>query len=170
MKCTVCKVKLERQKYEGVTISVCPDCKGALVPRQRMKNIQTRRTKDNQDLVKEYVEAAEDTLANIDCPECYRTMWKHKRKLGSQYFYMDTCKKCDVFWLDKGEIAKVQIAYQQSVSGMEANQFQERWRNLSDESRAEINQRISELGQPSFGEEVIRDEQFLGLLCFWYLD
>lgn len=147
MKCPNCKVKLERTQYEGVNIETCGQCKGSLVRKAKETAIKNRREKTKDDLLSELVASdGADTTEKIRCPRCLSNMQKRTVKLGDQDgFITDTCKKCELVWLDEGEIAKVQIAFEFSVVGQQQHRFQDRLKNMTPEEKQIYEDRIASL-------------------------
>ncbi len=145
MLCPICAVRLERSKYENLGIRVCPRCHGILVRKNRLEVIRNRREKTPDQLVKEIAEAGEDSMQRLRCPECRVTMRKERRRLGPSEFWIDVCTKCEWIWLDPGELAKLQLAFELSEQGAEREQMRQRLANMTPEEREELQQRIDRL-------------------------
>lgn len=159
MKCPACKLKLRRIQYEGLFIRQCDSCRGHLVTLSRLKSIQARRRNSENDLLDEVVNEGSDTIEKLRCPACLRRMEKRKKQMGSVHFFIDRCGDCDHLWLDKGELAKMQVIYEYSEKGEEAERFRQRLANMSAEDKAAMEQRIA-----SLPEEQISREIAIGLL------
>jgi len=154
MKCPTCKFKLDRIQYEGLNIRQCNKCHGHLVTRSRLKSIQARRRHSENDLLNEVVNEGTDTTDKLRCPACLRRMEKQKRKIGSLDFYIDRCRDCDHLWLDKGELAKLQVAFEYSEKGEEAERFRQRLANMSAVEKAAFQRRVDSLPETPIASEI----------------
>lgn len=115
-----------------------------LLDKTRASRIEKRVNKDVQTLVKE-VEASEapDLKGKIRCPACRNRM---KKVLLEEFdFNVDECSNCDKAWFDGGELAKIQLAFESEEQTVELNRMRERLRSMSDEERAEYEERIANL-------------------------
>jgi Zn-finger nucleic acid-binding protein len=157
MKCPVCETKLSRIQYEGLNIRECESCRGTLLKFNRLKAIETRRQHSEEELLEQVSTEGEDTLSKINCPECFRTMDKRKKKVGPWEFAVDRCQKCRYVWLDAGELAKMQIIFEFSDQGEEAERFKQRLTNMSPEDKAALDERIANLPEENITREIIFD-------------
>lgn len=155
MKCPVCKVKLTRKKYEDVAIHQCESCHGNLLKFNRLKQIETRRDKNEQELMDELVNAAEDNSQKIRCSNCMSNMEKRRKQIGPWDFTIDRCNKCQLIWLDAGELAKMQVVFESSEKGEEAERFRQRLKNMMPTEKAEYEERIANLPEENFAMDVI---------------
>ena len=138
MNCPSCKLKLQRIQYEGLNIRQCGECRGHLVTFSRLKSIQARRRNSENDLLDEVVEEGVDTLDKLRCPTCLRRMEKRTKRMGTLQFLIDQCRDCEHLWLDKGELAKLQVIYQYSEKGEEAERFRQRLATMSSQEKADF--------------------------------
>ena len=122
LRCPVCDIPLCRITYEGVTVSLCPDCRGALVHDARLATIKRRR--DRRWSARERRALAEAALAadqrgRVECPRCLGPMAKTAVHLGSsgKAFHLDHCRACNVYWFDRGELALAQMIYEGERNG-----------------------------------------------------
>lgn len=146
MNCPVCKSELTAAKYENVPVKVCGTCEGHLVRVTRLGAIKTRREKTDDDFLLELsTPHGTDSKDPIFCPSCSRRMTKRRQVIGVQRFYIDECKKCDYVWLDAGELAKIQLHYEESEQGKEMLRFHDRLADMSPQERAELDERIAKL-------------------------
>ncbi|RMF40625.1 MAG: hypothetical protein D6753_11345 [Planctomycetota bacterium] len=145
MLCPKCAVRLERSKYEDLGIRVCPQCHGMLVRKNRLEVIRNRRDKSPEQLVHEIAEGGEDSMQRLRCPECRVTMRKERHHLGPSEFWIDVCTKCELVWLDPGELAKLQLAFELSEQGAERAQLRQRLANMTPEEQQELQERIAQL-------------------------
>ena len=147
MKCPVCKSeKLVNTQYESVPVKSCAVCEGQLVRTSRLTAIKTKREKSDEEFLNELASPnANDTEKVIFCPSCLRRMTRRKESVGKQRFFVDECTKCECVWFDAGELAKIQLHYEESEQGTEMLRFHERLTNMTQEERAELDERISKL-------------------------
>lgn len=153
--CSKCEVKLRREFYENVPIHQCDSCTGHLLTGHRLKNIRQRREKQLEDFREELDAAGSDTLERIRCPKCRLSMEKRCKEFGPSKFHVDRCRKCDLYWLDGGELAKVQLIFEYSDIGVERESLKQRLANMSSAEKKELEDRIAKLPQRSFLEELV---------------
>ena len=154
MNCPSCKLKLARIQYEGLNIRQCTDCRGHLVTAHRLRSIQSRRRNTEDDLLDEVAAEGIDTVEKLKCPACLRRMDKQKKKIGSLSFFIDHCGDCEHIWLDKGELAKLQVAFEYSEKGEEAERFRQRLANMSAADKAAFDQRVANLPEVNIPSEI----------------
>ncbi|GIW99218.1 MAG: hypothetical protein KatS3mg111_2551 [Pirellulaceae bacterium] len=147
MLCPKCSVKLERTQYEHFGIRQCPRCHGMLMRRDRVQAIRNRRETPPEALVEEIAQSPADADAQhrLRCPECRVTMRKERRRMGPTEFWVDVCPRCDLIWLDVGELAMLQLAFELSEQGAERLQIRERLQKMSPVQREELQRRIDSL-------------------------
>jgi Zn-finger nucleic acid-binding protein len=113
MKCLRCdSVELEVQaRGEGadvVEIDVCPACRGLWLDAKELAKIDDNFFVDVEEMELEKAEAGADDGA-LRCPRCEgapRLDKVHPRKF--QQLIIDRCPECRGFWLDRGELEKIQ--------------------------------------------------------------
>lgn len=144
MNCPRCDQTLNRAKYAGANTFACNQCRGHLIAQTRVRAIESRINKDLDGLQNEVVAAGEfDLQGKVKCPKCRGQMRKTKaRKLE---FTIDECTNCDFTWLDGGELAKIQLAFEAKDQTQELNRMRDRLNNMSDEERAEYQADIDRL-------------------------
>lgn len=118
LKCPACQVPLCLIEYEGQTVHVCPDCRGALVQEPRLERIKRRRERkwstEEEGRVAGEVAAADKT-AWVRCPRCFGFMEKLKVSGAGCAFHLDRCGACQLVWLDPGELELLQIQYEKEI-------------------------------------------------------
>lgn len=148
MRCPVCRqVSLERETYEGFNLHKCPQCLGVLIPRLRADGI-TRNVKDvPRDLEQEVLlERGADTRKLLSCTKCGNHMQKLNKSRPTP-FQIDHCRKCDVYWMDGGELAMFQLSYEGTAQAEEAQEMKRRFDEMTDEQRAQLRANIRKLPQ-----------------------
>jgi len=145
MDCPTCKKELQPETYESVPLFQCPQCSGYLVKSDRLLLIRGKRGESMDELRQEAEsQAAADTSERIHCPRCRATkMTKETLERGDDEFSIDRCEKCDLVWLDGGELARLQIEFE--TSAVAINQFvhQRRLASRDSQQRAEFDKQLS---------------------------
>ncbi|MFH1265636.1 MAG: zf-TFIIB domain-containing protein [Planctomycetota bacterium] len=170
MDCPKCSRPLSRTTYENVPLMQCEDCLGYLVARNRLKLIKSSREQSPESLKNEaHTEQAPDTQERIRCPSCrVETMEKERVRItADDFFHLDVCRKCHNVWLDGGELARLQIQFEQSAKAVEAYAHQERLQGFTDEERTEFQERVDKLqdSESFLGSSVVDLALLAGAVC-----
>lgn len=146
MRCPVCRtVELLKQTYEGLNVHQCPKCFGHLLPRLRADAIKRRANCPPEELEqKVMLERAEDSQRLVKCPRCGGLMRK-QNKARPVRFQIDLCRKCDVLWLDGGELALLQLHYESSPQAQETREMQRRWEEMPEERKRAFVENVRKL-------------------------
>jgi len=145
--CPLCGVGLDRVEYEGFPVHTCPKCHGVLIDNRRIEDVKRKMEKPPAELVAEATaDGAADTAGELACPRCNCAMAKEKAfkdematsRAGLESFSVDVCRQCDITWLDAGELAKIQIDYEQSPKGREARKRYVSYAELDDAEKEEF--------------------------------
>ena len=118
-------------EYEGFRILQCPGCGGHLVSVHRLESIKRvdRKTWDELE-----AEAASDFKGSsagvLQCPACLLPMRKRSADLPALTLHTDVCLPCALVWLDGGELALIQLAYQSTDQFMDAQEHRRRMQEL----------------------------------------
>ena len=168
MNCPYCQTTLVRTKYAGANVRECPGCKGMLLATSRAEKIKRRVNKDIDQLEKELESVSnKDGLEEIRCPACRDKMDKRLvKKLG---IHVDDCNQCGMTWFDSGELAALQLAFEERPQTAELNKFRHRLENMNDEERTEYEAsiaRLTDLGTPL--DQAVRGAVFeMSLRYYW---
>ena len=114
--CPRCKIPLCRVEIDGVPVHECPDCGGQLVEEMRLKGLERRAdptwTEEQKDELCRQADQAND-VRPVTCPNCHRGM---RKSLFRNYAHLqvDQCPGCRAYWLDRAELDKVRILFQDS--------------------------------------------------------
>jgi Zn-finger nucleic acid-binding protein len=161
MKCPRCSLKLDRTSYEGLPVFICRKCDGYLIRTHHVGSIKNRQEKSADELVVEAAAAVEKRLATgLACPRCRRRMTVELAP-GPIDFHLDECRECSLVWFDGGELAHVQMHYEQSDGGRDAAELRARFHNMSAERREEFERNLAELPEgdaslaSAFGEGLL---------------
>ena len=152
MNCPNCQTDLFRVPYEGIQVLQCEQCKGHLLHRRRLDSVKRRREKSFEQLRAEAVADTAEAVADTDvdtsdkvpCPRCFRRMTKEFVKEPAA-LHIDVCEPCRLVWLDGGELARLQLAWEISPQGVEAAELQRRLAEMSDERRAAFEENVANL-------------------------
>lgn len=143
-KCPKCNIPLCRVEIQRVPVHTCPDCGGELVEDLRLKAIERRAdptwTEEQKDAFCRLADQSND-LGDILCPRCSRVMNKFLFRSYAN-LQVDQCSECHCYWLDAGEMEKMQIFYQEEM----ASRTEEDWDRIERRALAEIahDERLSE--------------------------
>ena len=111
--CPSCAVPLAPETYEGFPVLRCPDCAGHLLDLSRYEAIRRLPEKSLAELEAEAKETfAGDNPAAIRCPRCHLAMERLPLSVPGFELHRDLCRACALVWLDGGELALAQLAYQ----------------------------------------------------------
>ncbi|MFQ6048068.1 MAG: zf-TFIIB domain-containing protein [Phycisphaerae bacterium] len=114
MRCPNCKVKTEPVSYEDVRVQMCGQCGGYWVDPLALKRILQSRQQQWPEPVKDrFIEMAEqsNTSRTILCLRCGLQMNKQQFKDWDD-IVIDQCPRCQLIWLDPGELEKIQIYWE----------------------------------------------------------
>jgi Zn-finger nucleic acid-binding protein len=106
--CPVCRVPLGKALIDGEPVSACGRCRGFLAATPAFGRIVTERRKRHgaHERVTEPFDAA-DLRRALHCPGCRKRMEAHPY-FGGGNAVVDTCDRCDLIWLDAGELAVIE--------------------------------------------------------------
>ena len=119
IQCERCDTSMQTVFYEGVAVKLCFSCKGMFFNEESLVAIEESRE----------IEIPADTPiprngpeVRRDCPECEIVM--KKREHGKiRVTMIDYCQNCDGIWLDKGELASIQLGFEIAENNKTRNQF-----------------------------------------------
>lgn len=114
--CPDCHVSLRPITYEGIEIETCETCGGDFLDSHELaKIVQIRQVKFNEQELQSIAQAEPITgvpVAEVDhpviCPKCVQAMDPVNYGHDSGII-IDRCAFCGGFWLDAGELEKVQM-------------------------------------------------------------
>jgi Zn-finger nucleic acid-binding protein len=109
----MCRIEVHR-----IPVHTCPDCGGELVEELRLKALQRRAdpdwTEDQRNDFCRLADASND-LREVACPRCARVMRKFLFRNYAN-LQLDQCPECRIYWLDAGEMEKLQILHQDDLA------------------------------------------------------
>jgi len=129
--CPRCQVDLEWTEYEGQRVMRCPGCAGHLVAAPKLRAIQRTDRLGASDLMEEAQREFKGPRHELAaCPACKARMNPEALNVPGMNLTMDVCRSCQVVWLDGGELALLQLAYQQTPEYQALDEMRRRAREL----------------------------------------
>ena len=161
--CPVCSVDLARTDYEGFPVFKCGQCSGYLIANRRIEGIKRTRDRPSTELMQEAeAEAAQDSEERLRCPDCKARMRKKSLPQPAQ-FKLDVCEACELVWFDGGELAAIQLYYENSAKGRQQAQYQKRMASLTPSDQDRLQKQIDKLPEKD-------DTDILSMLCTGFVE
>ncbi len=105
--CPVCQVPLARAALDAYRGYTCPKCKGVLMDRWSFGQlVKFRRSRAKEDPIPAPPLNQKEYERKLACPRCARMMDTHPY-YGPGNIVIQTCAKCNLIWLDYGELSQV---------------------------------------------------------------
>jgi Zn-finger nucleic acid-binding protein len=106
--CPVCRLPLQAALIDGESVHYCGHCRGFLTATAAFGRIVTERRKRHgpHERVTEPFDPA-DLRRRLACPDCRGRMEAHPY-FGGGNAVVDTCDRCNLIWLDAGELAVIE--------------------------------------------------------------
>ena len=169
--CPICAVPLEPETYEGFPIWRCPECHGTLLDLSRYEAIQSIPDTSLAELEAEAQAGFQGDHPNrIRCPRCRGVMDKRPLRVpGFDNLHLDFCRACSLVWLDGGELALAQLAYQATPAFREKEEMKRRSaeRDADPERKAAFDEAVGKLPEaPGIFEGAFREALFDVLLTY----
>ena len=102
--CTICNKRLSQASIDGFRGLHCRQCGGVLLDRSTFRLIVDRRRARAKGPADTPTPFNRDHLRReIPCPECGQAMNTHPY-YGPGNFVIDSCSRCNLVWLDFGEL------------------------------------------------------------------
>jgi Zn-finger nucleic acid-binding protein len=108
--CPDCEISMETYEHAGVNVDVCTQCAGIWFDRGEARQIMAIDPAGLPHIDDKFV--AESTLTKGEthlrmCPSCYFPLYKYHYLYNSPV-ELDGCEECGGFWVEDGELAKMQ--------------------------------------------------------------
>src|SRR5262245_38814753 len=102
--CPCCDRSLAAAVLDGDTVGHCPDCRGILLSNDHFARVVARRRETHglQHKIVEPIDPAEFRRVTC-CPKCRRRLDTHTYGGGGNAV-IDSCVRCQLVWLDAGEL------------------------------------------------------------------
>ena len=166
-KCPVCDLELSPVEYEGYIVRRCGSCNGHLMRLNKMKSIERVDHKTREQLKSEAsAEFSGSSSQRLRCPRCRLPMHKQVINLPVIDLQYDICTGCSLVWLDGGELALVQLAYQSGSGFLNAQELKRRMQELeaSPERKAIFKANLANLPETKHPVEEVLGEALGGVL------
>lgn len=169
--CPICAVPLEEESYEGFPIWRCPQCHGTLLDLSRYESIKRIPEKTLAELETEARDGfAGDHPGLVRCPRCRGIMVKQPLPVpGFDDLHADHCRGCALVWLDGGELALAQLAYQATPAFRDKQEMKRRAaaRDADPERKAAFDEAVAKLPEPAgIFEGAFREALFDALFTY----
>ena len=149
--CPLCAVPLAEEAYEGFPIQRCPQCQGTLLDLARLQAIRNVPEKSLAELEAEARAGfQDDNPALVRCPRCRGAMDKRPLAVPGFDLHLDLCRGCSLVWLDGGELALAQLAYQASPAFRDKQELKRRAaeRDADPARKAAFDEAVAKLPEP----------------------
>jgi Zn-finger nucleic acid-binding protein len=117
--CPVCDLPLVNAMIEGETVAYCGKCRGFLtfIPLFGMI-VNKRRSLHSPNEQQAAPFDPTELKRGLKCPECHKRMESHPY-FGGGNAVVDTCERCQLIWLDAGELAIIEryIPHRHRIEG-----------------------------------------------------
>ncbi len=107
MKCPKCNAELKKSdlgQYGFVILDVCPNCKGSWFDKGELDRLDQSVWTDFEEL---NFQRREPGAQRLSCPKCNHDL-EPVSPVDALELVVDRCASCEGFWLDAGELEKVQ--------------------------------------------------------------
>jgi Zn-finger nucleic acid-binding protein len=107
MKCPKCqKVEMSSESHEGITIDRCPVCKGISLDKGELESLLGKELGNQADNLSSTATSDAMDTAPAYCFKCKKEMMP---LTGAADIRFEWCETCESIFLDKGELATLQI-------------------------------------------------------------
>jgi Zn-finger nucleic acid-binding protein len=109
-RCPVCSSLLRRARLEGYPLLYCAQCSGMLLGMDRFSEmVAAARFRERRSTPVVLPRRQTVDQRRLTCPECGRPMRAHIYA-GPGNVVIDTCERCELNWLDGGELRRIAAA------------------------------------------------------------
>lgn len=107
MQCPNCQTEMKCTKHEDITTDICPSCGGVLLEKGELNVVATGMAGDIEYCSIEESRILDDKFPVRLCPKCPDQSMKKINLLAFSDLIFDYCEHCETFFLDKGEIPRM---------------------------------------------------------------
>ncbi len=122
LKCPNCQIEMDREEQRDLAVDVCPDCGGVFLDSGELNALATGMHGDI-----EYCSIDEDFHRNRfperQCPKCPDQPMRKINLLRLSDLIFDLCPSCGGFFLDKGEVEKMNEELKNLTPNKEAEEY-----------------------------------------------
>ena len=116
MKCPRCESALNPVEYDGVTVEVCPGCRGEWLAAGELQKIVEHHDEvftpeeiaSLEPVNKEILTAEMEERDELNCPACNGVRMEHFNYCDTSGIILHKCPECDGIWTDKGQLTKIE--------------------------------------------------------------
>jgi Zn-finger nucleic acid-binding protein len=114
--CPTCRRPLVLGAIERTEVSTCQNCRGLLLPQSAFfDTVRYLRARASQPPLDPPPTNLKELQRKIRCPRCHQPMDTHPYG-GPGNIVIDTCPRCELLWLDHGELTRVIRARERKLS------------------------------------------------------
>ncbi|MBI1344834.1 hypothetical protein GC163_00945 [bacterium] len=108
--CPACDTELLTAAVDRIAAQVCPTCHGLLFASEAFAHLVRHRRAEYSGADRMPQPLDPDQLAGrVNCPHCKKPMDRHPYG-GPGCQIIDCCTRCEIIWLDSGELAAIEAA------------------------------------------------------------
>ena len=104
--CPVCAVPLWNASLANVSIRACKKCRGMLIAMGAFEGLIDLVRAENPKSEIPVADDGSDATRRLECPVCHHPMETHFY-YGGGHVMMDDCERCELNWLDGGELLRI---------------------------------------------------------------
>jgi hypothetical protein len=165
MKCPRCSSVLNQIEYDGVTIEVCPGCKGEWLFDGELQKIvehhdevfTTGEIASLDAVNREIFTAEKDDHDELNCPACGEVRMEHFNYGDTSGIVLHKCTECGGIWMDQDELKKVEELVDGWKAGLnqDADKFGPVLKKIVIEEQKELDRAVS-ISHIGFVNRVLR--------------
>lgn len=104
--CPVCAVPLWNASLDNVPLRACKKCHGMLIAMGAFEGLIDQVRGENSKSEIPVADDGSDGERRLECPQCHHPMETHFY-YGGGHVMMDDCERCELNWLDGGELMRI---------------------------------------------------------------
>jgi Zn-finger nucleic acid-binding protein len=160
--CPSCNSKMKKNREPDITIEVCTNCNGKFLDKYELNILATEMAGDIE-FCSIDSEEHNDTFPVRKCPKCTHVDMKKINLLAFSDLIFDFCPRCEGFFLDNGEVNKMN----RELTALTSDKIPHEFRGYRDERLVTIN-RVSNVFIYSYGPvDLLRGVLFLNFSVYF---
>ena len=113
-RCPRCQGELKTVEKDDVTVEVCLQCAGIYLDRGELDKLAASTAGSVEYCSATSAETVENDRARIQCVKCSSEFMSRIQFLTLTDIFLDRCDACGGFWLDQGELARINERIEQT--------------------------------------------------------